>query len=77
MEEIKRTQVMTDQELYQQYLKETGQGKPSEAELYAQYQQEIKQQPKSSALEAGISAFGTQASMGYLPQIQAALDTGI
>lgn len=40
--------------------------------------QETKQQaPQSSALEAGISSFGTQASMGYLPQIQAVLEPAI
>lgn len=71
---------MTEQELYQQYLKETGAAKkPSDNDLYAQYLAETGQskqatEPTTSAPEAALSAFGQQATLGYLPQIQAATE---
>lgn len=67
---------MTEQELYQQYLKETGQAKPSEQELYQQYLKEVRQpaQQKSRPIEAFVSGLGKGATFGYLPQIQAATE---
>lgn len=69
---------MREEELYKQYLIETGQASPkqnNEAELYKQYQAEMaaNQEPNGSALEAGVEAFGKAASFGYLPQMQAAV----
>lgn len=50
----------------------------SEAEIDALYSNTIKSEPPPSRkIEAGIEGFGTAATLGYLPQIQAGVEKGV
>jgi len=64
---------MNEQELYQQYLKETGGGssQPSDAELYKQYQAEKDQRP--GMLESGLRGAAQGITGGFQDELEGAL----
>lgn len=64
---------MNEQELYQQYLKETGGGssQPSDAELYKQYQAEKDQGP--GMLESGLRGAAQGITGGFQDELEGAL----
>lgn len=75
---------MSEEELYKQYLQETGQAEapkavPNDEELYKQYltehgsEEKPKEKSVSQRLETALKGFGQGASQGYMPQLQAAL----